>query len=59
MECALSIINDGGRRVGLPEASVIFDLGLKIKYIKPELNNEPYQDFLTFFEIARSYYLFS
>lgn len=26
MECALGIINQGGRRLGLPEAAVIFDL---------------------------------
>jgi hypothetical protein len=37
MECALGVINPNGRRLGLPEASVIFDLALEIKFIKPEL----------------------
>lgn len=59
MECALTVINQGGRRLGLPEATVIFNLATDIKVIKPASLDDPYMDFLSFLEIARIYYFFS
>lgn len=59
MECALSIISQDGRRLGLPASAVIFNLANSIKYIKPHLLDNPYLTFLDFLEISRIYYFFT
>lgn len=45
--------------MGIPEATVIFNLASDIKLIKPALADDPYMDFLSFLEIARIYWFFT
>jgi hypothetical protein len=56
MGCAMTVAVPG-RRLYLPDSTELFDMAVLIFKGTP-LNDTPYLDFASFFEIARVYYFF-